>query len=109
MGIFTKLSTVIRSNINDLIARAEEKGQLFERCLQHPEIKALRRIGLMFAIDFDSPEKVNAIVSTCKDNGVIGYWFLSHPYSFRIAPPLTITEQEIRESCSVITNAINEN
>jgi 4-aminobutyrate aminotransferase-like enzyme len=37
---------------------------------------------------------------------VICYWFLSHPYSFRIAPPLTITEAEIKESCSIILNAI---
>jgi len=37
---------------------------------------------------------------------VICYWFLSHPYSFRIAPPLTITEEEIRMACTVILRAI---
>jgi 4-aminobutyrate aminotransferase-like enzyme len=60
----------------------------------------------MFAIDFDSEERVNRIVNFCKENGVIGYWFLSHPYSFRIAPPLTISETEIRSACSIILNAI---
>ena len=69
----------------------------------------MRRIGLLFAVDFDSAEKVTAIVNSCKEMGVICYWFLSHPYSFRIAPPLTITEEEIRESCAVIINAINKN
>lgn len=90
-----------------LIARVEEKGKLFEQCLNHPDIREIRRIGLMFAIDFESAERVNAIVNMAKQNGVICYWFLSHPYSFRIAPPLTISNDEIREACKVIVSAIN--
>jgi acetylornithine/succinyldiaminopimelate/putrescine aminotransferase len=90
-----------------LLDGVEEKGLLFEKLLKHPYIKEIRRIGLMFAIDFDSAERVNNIVNYAKDHGVICYWFLSHPYSFRIAPPLTITEEQIRESCGVILNAID--
>ena len=92
----------------DLLAQVEEKGRVFEKYLQHPSIVELRRIGLLFAVDFDSPEKVSAIVNCCKDQGVICYWFLSNPRSFRIAPPLTISEAEIKESCAVIINAINK-
>jgi acetylornithine/succinyldiaminopimelate/putrescine aminotransferase len=91
-----------------LIASVESKGKLFEKLLQHKHIKELRRIGLLFAIDFDSAERVNAIVNHAKELGVICYWFLSHPYSFRIAPPLTITEDEIRESCEAILKAIDK-
>jgi acetylornithine/succinyldiaminopimelate/putrescine aminotransferase len=90
-----------------LLDQVEEKGKLFEHYLQHRDIREIRRIGLMFAIDFDSAEKVTAIVNYAKDHGIICYWFLSHPYSFRIAPPLTITEEQIRESCEVILNAID--
>ncbi|MDZ7646512.1 MAG: aminotransferase class III-fold pyridoxal phosphate-dependent enzyme [Cytophagales bacterium] len=57
----------------------------------------MRRIGLLFAFDFDSEQTVNRIVNYAKENGVICYWFLSHPNSFRIAPPLTISEQEIKK------------
>lgn len=89
-----------------LIEKVEEKGRLFETYLKHPAIRGLRRFGLLFAVDFDSAERVSAIVHHCKDNGVICYWFLSHPYSFRIAPPLTITDDEIKESCDVILRAI---
>ena len=92
----------------DLIVQAEAKGQLFEKYLRHPAIKELRRIGLLFAVDFESPEKVSAIVHHCKDNGVICYWFLSNPHSFRIAPPLTITEAEIEETCNMILSAIEK-
>lgn len=89
-----------------LLSTVDQKGQLFEKLLQHKHIKEIRRIGLMFAVDFDSAERVNRIVEHAKKNGVICYWFLSHPNSFRIAPPLTITDDQIRESCEVILDAI---
>jgi acetylornithine/succinyldiaminopimelate/putrescine aminotransferase len=91
----------------ELIDQVEKKGKLFEQYLKHPDIREIRRIGLMFAIDFDSAEKVNSIVNNAKAKGVICYWFLSHPYSFRIAPPLSITAEQIKESCDVILSAIN--
>lgn len=89
-----------------ILDHVEAKGKLIETLLQHPNIKELRRIGLMFAIDFDSEDRVTRIVKHCKENGVIGYWFLSNPYSFRIAPPLTISEEEIRIACTIILRAI---
>jgi acetylornithine/succinyldiaminopimelate/putrescine aminotransferase len=101
------LATLTVLEEENVIAQVEEKGSLFEKHLRHPSIKELRRIGLMFAVDFGSAEKVSGIVNYCKSNGVICYWFLSHPDSFRIAPPLTITEAQIKESCDVIVNAIN--
>lgn len=91
---------------DDLIGQAERKGQLIESLLQHPSVSEIRRKGMLFAVDFESADKVSAIVNRCKENGVICYWFLSHPYSFRIAPPLTITDDEIRESCAIILDAI---
>jgi acetylornithine/succinyldiaminopimelate/putrescine aminotransferase len=91
-----------------LLEAVEAKGKLMESLLQNPEIIEIRRIGLMFAIDFASAERVNRIVEKGKEKGVICYWFLSHPHSFRLAPPLTITEEEIKEACALIVEAINE-
>lgn len=89
-----------------LLEQVEEKGRYIESLLTHHAIKEIRRIGLMFAIDFESPELVSRIVEEGKKLGVICYWFLSHPYSFRIAPPLTITREEIKESIGLILQAI---
>lgn len=97
--------TVLRKD--NLLAEVEEKGKHFEQFLRHPKIKAMRRIGLMFAIDFDSAETASALVHEALKRGVICYWFLSHPYSIRLAPPLTITHQQIEESCEIILQAIN--
>lgn len=90
-----------------VIEQVDAKGKLFEELLKHPKIKAVRRIGLMLAIDFETESEVAGIVKKSLDDGVICFWFLSHPNSFRIAPPLIITEEQIRESCAIILNAIN--
>jgi acetylornithine/succinyldiaminopimelate/putrescine aminotransferase len=91
----------------NLLATVEAKGKLIEDLLRHSKVKEVRRFGLLFAFDFDSEERVNRIVQYAKEHGVICYWFLSHPNSFRIAPPLTITEAEIREACAIILQAID--
>jgi acetylornithine/succinyldiaminopimelate/putrescine aminotransferase len=92
----------------NLLAGVEAKGKLIESLMVHPSIKEMRRIGLMFAFDFDSADRVNRIVNRAKERGIICYWFLSNPHSFRIAPPLTITEDQIRESCAILIECINQ-
>lgn len=91
-----------------ILERVEEKGKLFEELLQHQSIKAIRRIGLFFAIDFESEAQVQNIVKNALELGVVCFWFLSCPASFRIAPPLTITDEEIKESCDLILQAIEK-
>jgi len=102
------LATLEVMEEENLLAGVEAKGKLIETLMTHPSIKAMRRIGLMFAFDFDSAERVNRIVNRAKERGIICYWFLSNPHSFRIAPPLTITEDQIRESCAILIECINQ-
>jgi len=52
--------------------------------------------------------QVAKVVESCLKNGLILFWFLSHPNSFRISPPLNITENEIVEAGKIIYNAIDE-
>jgi acetylornithine/succinyldiaminopimelate/putrescine aminotransferase len=85
-----------------LLAKIEEKGLLFERLLTHSSIIEIRRVGLFFAIEMKDKETVQKVVEGCKSRGVLSFWFLSCPESFRIAPPLNISIQEIKESCKII-------
>ncbi|MCE2682853.1 MAG: aspartate aminotransferase family protein [Cryomorphaceae bacterium] len=88
-------------------AEVERLGGLLEALIgQQKEIHAIRRIGMMFAFDMVSSERVQRVVDRCLDQGLISFWFLSHPYSFRLSPPLTITEEEIRKAASIICEAI---
>ena len=90
-------------------SEVERLGQLLESIVgQNSEIKEIRRIGMMFAFDMDSFERVEKVVKRCLEKGLISFWFLSHPYSFRLSPPLTITEAEIHKAGSIILEAIEE-
>jgi len=91
-----------------LVETAEEKGVLLEYLLKHPSIVEVRRIGMMFAVEFESADLVYKIVDKCLEKGVITFYFLSCPESFRLAPPLTITEEEIRIAAKAINEAIEE-
>jgi acetylornithine/succinyldiaminopimelate/putrescine aminotransferase len=90
-----------------LLNNVEAKGRLFEELLQHRRIVEVRRVGLMFAFEFTSADEVYHIVEECLQNGVICFWFLSCPNSFRIAPPINITDDEIRNACNIILKAID--
>jgi acetylornithine/N-succinyldiaminopimelate aminotransferase len=87
----------------------EEKAQRFEeRFNHHPELVEIRRVGMMFAFDMLSAERVERVVSRCMEKGLITFWFLSHPYSFRLSPPLTITEDELNLAANLILQAMEE-
>jgi acetylornithine/succinyldiaminopimelate/putrescine aminotransferase len=91
------------------ITDAERKGQLLEDILsQSSEIKEIRRAGLFLAIDLGSQEKVAEVVKKCLEKGLIGFWFLSTPTAFRLSPPLSITEKEIKEAGEIILNGIRK-
>jgi acetylornithine/succinyldiaminopimelate/putrescine aminotransferase len=87
----------------------ERLGALLEKTIgQSHEIKEIRRIGMMFAFDMESSERVAKVVEKCLEKGLITFWFLSHPYSFRLSPPLNISEEEILQAGKLILEAIEE-
>lgn len=87
----------------------ERLGALLESYLQEiDEIFEIRREGMMFACDMTSDERVAKVVEKLLEYGVISFWFLSHPYSFRLSPPLNITEEQIHEVGKLIQQAVHE-
>lgn len=91
----------------NLIANVEAKSNLFRQLLVHPAIKEVRGLGLMLAVELESFEFNKKVIDRCIENGVVVDWFLHCSNSMRIAPPLIITEDEIRKACGVITEAID--
>ena len=91
----------------NILAQVEAKGALFEELLQHPRIIEIRRKGLYFAFEFANADEVQTIVEYCMKKGVICFWFLSCPEAFRIAPPLNISEEDIRKACGIIREAMD--
>lgn len=85
-----------------LLQIVSEKEALFRALLQHPAIRELRSAGLWLAIDLDDAARVQRCIAHCIAQGVVTDWFLFNDRSIRIAPPLIISEVEIRFACEVI-------
>ena len=90
-----------------LITEVFAKEQLFRDCLLHPLIKEIRGKGLMLSVQLETFEQVEKVSKQCVENGVIIDWFLHCDSALRIAPPLTIAENEIREACVIIVKALD--
>jgi acetylornithine/N-succinyldiaminopimelate aminotransferase len=94
--------------IKEQIAReVPAKAELFYEGLKHPAIKAVRANGLLIAVEFDSYETNKNVIDTCLQQGILTDWFLFAPQCMRIAPPLTITEKEIKKAIRIIIKAID--
>ena len=90
----------------NLVEQVEIKESLFRKLLVHPLIKSINGKGLLLALEFEGYEQNKQIIDNCIANGVIVDWFLFNAHSMRIAPPLTITEDEIKYSCDIILKSI---
>jgi acetylornithine/N-succinyldiaminopimelate aminotransferase len=86
---------------------ANEKEKLFRELLQHPDIKNIHGRGLMLAVEFESFAKNRKVILHCLDHGVLTDWFLFADNRLRIAPPLIIGENEIRQACATIMKALD--
>lgn len=89
-----------------LINQVEAKEKLFRQLLVHPKIKNIRSKGLMMAIEFESFTELKNIIDKAINNGLLTDWFLHCDNSMRIAPPLTITEREIKDACQLLLKSI---
>lgn len=91
-----------------LMNDVERKSNLIRSLLVHSAIKKIRGKGFMLSLDFEDTDLNFKIIETCIKNGLIVDWFLFNSHSMRIAPPLIITDEEIKKACNIIIKSINE-
>lgn len=96
---------ILESEID--LKTVETTGDLLETLLQHEKVVEIRRVGMLFAIELESADAVQTVVNHCREHGVLSFWFLSCPESFRIAPPLNISESDVRKGAEVIQSALD--
>jgi len=87
----------------------EKKSQLFISLLKHERILSVSSSGLLIAVKFRSFEENKKIIDACIERGVFTDWFLFASHCMRIAPPLVISDQEIRDACKIIIEICNTN
>jgi acetylornithine/N-succinyldiaminopimelate aminotransferase len=91
----------------DIISQVVAKGALFRELLMHPLIKTVRANGLLIAVEFEQFEINKKVIDGCLQQGLLTDWFLFAPECMRIAPPLTITEKEIKKATRIILQVLD--
>ena len=102
------LATLKEITETELIPQTIEKEKLFRSLLVHPLLSEMRGKGLMLAAMTADPETTNKVIFKCQEKGLILFWLLFEGCAIRITPPLTISENEIREGCQIILEAMDE-
>lgn len=91
----------------DYIAQVKAKEALFLALLKHPAIVEVRSAGLWMAVELRDFDFVQAVIKHCLQAGLLTDWFLFNNRSLRIAPPLIISEAQIRWACGTILEALD--
>ncbi|MGQ9846851.1 MAG: aspartate aminotransferase family protein [Bacteroidales bacterium] len=90
----------------NLMATVVEKEQLFKSLLQHNKIKEVRGLGLMIAVQLENFDSVLQVIHYAFNHQLLLDWFLFNESAVRIAPPLSITNDEIVKICETIKKAL---
>ena len=91
---------------NNIIEQVEKKSAYLRSALaEHSIIREVRASGLMMAVEVTKRKYLKHIVSKAHDLGVLVDWFLFNNKSFRLAPPLVITMDEIKMGCDRLLQA----
>ncbi|MDB4298493.1 aminotransferase class III-fold pyridoxal phosphate-dependent enzyme [Flavobacteriaceae bacterium] len=102
------LATLKEITQSSLMQQALEKEILLRSLLVHKAIKEIRGTGLMLALIMETPAIANQVILRCKDKYLILFWLLFEPRAIRISPPLTISNAEIIEGCTILSQVLNE-
>ncbi|MDR2972660.1 MAG: aspartate aminotransferase family protein [Bacteroidales bacterium] len=83
---------------NDMWKNVEPMGEKLETIFwKIPNVKEIRRKGLMIAIDFQDTQTNFKTLDTLLEKGIFSDWFLWCDTALRIAPPLILNEEHLEE------------
>lgn len=98
------LKTLVDEEIYQDVLRKEA---LIRSKLRHPIIKEVRSSGLMMAVELKRRKFLKHVVNYTIENGAIIDYFLFDNNSFRLAPPLIISDDQIQEGCDILLSAMD--
>lgn len=101
------LATLKEITESNLMTEALKKEKIIRKHLQHKHIKEIRGRGLMLAAFTENETLTNQLILRAQDQGLILFWLLFEPKAIRITPPLTISNDELIEGCTIITSILD--
>jgi acetylornithine/N-succinyldiaminopimelate aminotransferase len=100
------LDVLLRERLPERAAQQGADWLTELRALRGGGLRAVRGLGMLLALDFDSPEATQRFVTRCFDLGVILNWTLHRDTVVRLVPPLTIRDDEIERATRVMAEAL---
>jgi acetylornithine/succinyldiaminopimelate/putrescine aminotransferase len=91
----------------DLVSRSNEMGAYYRALLDHPAIDSIRGKGLFLAVVLKEGHSVDRFIESAFEEGLIIDKFLFCDHAFRIAPPLIISREELKESVRKVMLALS--
>ncbi len=97
---------------DDLVANAAALGEFLVGGLRSidreftPRTSNARGLGLMCALDFDTPALRKKVMERCQENGLL--MLATGPTGIRFRPALNVTREEIEEGISLLRKSVSE-
>ncbi len=91
---------------NKLYLRAREIEKIILETLKHPKIKEVRCAGALCAMEFGDEGFNLKVIAKCIEKGVITDFFLHSSTAMRLAPPLTISDEELKGALKIILSCL---
>lgn len=92
---------------DNIISDVKRKSEIFKSRLSNlPGVGHFSSAGLLMSLDLGSFEFNESVIKRCLDAGLITDWFLFAPQRMRLAPPLIISDSEIKMACDIIAQSI---
>ncbi len=100
------LDVLISERLPERAARVGEQWLVRLRAMRGGPLRAVRGKGMLLALEFDAAAATRRFVGRCLDRGLIVNWTLHRDRVVRLAPPLTIAEDEIARANLVMAEAL---
>jgi acetylornithine/succinyldiaminopimelate/putrescine aminotransferase len=81
----------------------------FRRGLEdHPAVREIRGRGALLAVVLDSFDRVLAVQQSLIQKGFLTDWFLFENQALRLAPPLTLSDDEAQRAVDAIRASLDQ-
>jgi acetylornithine/N-succinyldiaminopimelate aminotransferase len=92
----------------DIVSTVLVNERYLKSILVHPKIKEIRSSGLMMAVELHDGNWLTPLINTAIERGVLIDYFLFNSTSFRIAPPLIISIDQLADGVAILLQILNE-
>jgi acetylornithine/N-succinyldiaminopimelate aminotransferase len=102
------LNVIVRDRLCERAARLGKEVVRRLTAMRAPEIAAVRGLGMLIGVEFRDAAIARRFVAATIARGVIVNWTLNADNVVRLAPPLTVKQDEVDFALSAMTAALAE-